>query len=48
MIFVSIKGFVIFAAKFKKNVSWRGQLSPLFIPANGSEKGKGIGGRSIG
>jgi hypothetical protein len=44
MIFVSIKGFVIFAAKFKKNVSWRGQMSPLFIPANGSEKGKGIGG----
>ena len=37
MIFVSMKGIAIFAAKFKTNVSWRGQMSPLFIPGNGSE-----------
>ncbi len=48
MIFVSIKGIVIFAAQFMKNVSWRGQMSPLFISRNGSKEGKGIGGRSNG
>ncbi len=30
MIFVSIKGFAIFAAKFTTNMSWRGQIVPSF------------------
>ena len=45
MIFVSIKGFVIFAAKFTKNVSWRGQIVPSFYTSQMDQnKGKGIGG----
>ena len=30
MIFVSIKGIAIFAAKFTTNMSWRGQIVPSF------------------
>ena len=30
MIFVSIKGFAIFAAKFTMNMSWRGRIVPSF------------------
>ena len=30
MIFVSIKGIAIFAAKIKTNMSWRGQIVPSF------------------
>ena len=30
MIFVSIKGFAIFAAKFTTKLSWRGQIVPSF------------------
>ena len=34
MIFVSIKGIAIFAAKFTMNLSWRGQLVPSFYTSH--------------